>query len=60
MHFPSAKSDLESKRKAVSDGKKAVSDSNSLKLKEPQGSNQMEKIRCPCGSSLQDSLIQVP
>lgn len=59
MHLSSAKSDLEPKVKAVSDSKKAVSDSNSVKLKEPEGSYQMEKIHCPCGSSLQNSLIQV-
>ncbi|XP_074366572.1 E3 SUMO-protein ligase SIZ1-like isoform X2 [Apium graveolens] len=58
MHLPTAKFDLESKGKTVSDNKKAVSDSNSVKLKEPEVSYQMEKIRCPCGSSLQDSLIQ--
>ncbi|KAK1398471.1 E3 SUMO-protein ligase SIZ1 [Heracleum sosnowskyi] len=58
MHFSSARSDLEPKGKAVSDSKKAVSDSSSVKRKEPESSYQMEKIRCPCGSSLQDSLIQ--
>lgn len=52
MHLSCPKSDLELKGKAVTD-------SSSVKLKEPEGSYQMEKIRCPCGSSLQDSLIQV-
>lgn len=38
---------------------KAVSDNSSVKLKEPEDSYHTEKIRCPCGSSLQDSLIKV-
>lgn len=38
----------------------AVSDSSNVKLNEdPEDCYQMEKIRCPCGSTLQDSVIKV-
>lgn len=38
----------------------AVSDSSNVKLNEdPEDYNQVEKIRCPCGSSLQDTMIKV-
>ena len=38
----------------------AVSDTSNVKLNEdPKDYYQMEKIRCPCGSSLPDSLIKV-
>lgn len=38
----------------------AVSDSSNVKLNEdPEDYHQVEKIRCPCGSSLHDSVIKV-
>ena len=52
MQVSSATTDLESKGTAISD-------SSSVKRKEPEDNHQIEKIRCPCGSSLRNSLIQV-
>ncbi|KAL1817125.1 hypothetical protein ACET3Z_019699 [Daucus carota] len=51
MQVSSATTDLESKGTGISD-------SSSVKRKEPEDNHQIEKIRCPCGSSLRNSLIQ--
>lgn len=56
MQVSGATTDLTSKGQG-----QGVSDSSNVKFKEePENSYQMEKIRCPCGSSLQtDSMVKV-